>query len=191
MKSTILSILADSIAVKDAFIKANVDLIAKGAERMAECITAGNKPLFFGNGGSAADAQHLAAEFVNRFQIERPPLAAIALTTDTSIITSIGNDYTFDDIFAKQITALGQKNDIAVGISTSGESKNVLKAMDAAKENGLYTMGMCGRGGALARKTDLVFAVPSDVTARIQETHITVGHILCALVDSILFVEQG
>jgi D-sedoheptulose 7-phosphate isomerase len=190
MKKIILNILQDSINVKDRFIKNNVDLIERGADILASGIVSGHKILIFGNGGSAADAQHIAAEFVNRFQIERPPLAALALTTDTSIITSIGNDYHFDEIFSKQIAALGRKNDIAVGISTSGSSKNVVNAIQAAKNIGMFTIGLTGRGGEIAACSDLVFAVESDITARIQETHITLGHILCDLVDRILFPEK-
>ncbi|MBW2571866.1 MAG: D-sedoheptulose 7-phosphate isomerase [Deltaproteobacteria bacterium] len=190
MKKIILDILQDSISVKDRFIKNNIDLIERGADILASGIVSGHKILIFGNGGSAADAQHIAAEFVNRFQIERPPLAALALTTDTSIITSIGNDYHFDEIFSKQIAALGRKNDIAVGISTSGNSKNVVKAIQAAKNIGMFTIGLTGRGGEIATCSDLVFAVESDTTARIQETHITLGHILCDLVDRILFPEK-
>ena len=190
MKKIILDILQDSINVKDRFIKNNVDLIERGADILASSIVSGHKILIFGNGGSAADAQHIAAEFVNRFQIERPPLAALALTTDTSIITSIGNDYHFDEIFSKQIAALGRKNDIAVGISTSGSSKNVVNAIQTAKNIGMFTIGLTGRGGEIAACSDLVFAVESDTTARIQETHITLGHILCDLVDRILFPEK-
>ena len=190
MKNIILNTLKESIDVKDRFIKENIDLIQSVADILASCITSGHKILIFGNGGSAADAQHIAAEFVNRFQIERPPLAALALTTDTSIITSIGNDYHFDDIFLKQILAIGKKDDIAIGISTSGNSKNVIKAVHAAKEIGMYTMGLSGRGGELAMCADLVFSVKSDITARIQETHITLGHILCDLVDRTLFPEK-
>ena len=190
MKNIIIDILQDSISVKGRFIKNNIDLIERGADILASCIVSGHKILIFGNGGSAADAQHMAAEFVNRFQIERPPLAALALTTDTSIITSIGNDYHFDEIFSKQIAALGRKNDIAVGISTSGSSKNVVNAMQAAKNIGMITIGFTGRGGEIAACSDLVFAVESDTTARIQETHITLGHILCELVDRILFPEK-
>jgi len=190
MKKIILDILQDSIDVKDRFIKNNVDLIERGANILASGIVSGHKILIFGNGGSAADAQHIAAEFVNRFQIERPPLAALALTTDTSIITSIGNDYHFDEIFSKQIAALGRKDDIAVGISTSGSSKNVVKAIQAAKDIGMFTIGLTGPGGEMAACADLVFAVESDTTARIQETHITLGHILCDLVDRILFPEK-
>jgi D-sedoheptulose 7-phosphate isomerase len=190
MKKIILDILQDSISVKDRFIKNNIDLIERGADILASGIVSGHKIMIFGNGGSAADAQHIAAEFVNRFQIERPPLAALALTTDTSIITSIGNDYHFDEIFSKQIAALGRKNDIALGISTSGNSKNIIKALRAAKNIGMFTMGLTGRGGEIAECSDLVFAVESDTTARIQETHITLGHILCDLVDRILFPEK-
>lgn len=190
MKKIILETLQESISVKDRFIKNNIGLIERGADILASGIVSGHKILIFGNGGSAADAQHIAAEFVNRFQIERPPLAALALTTDTSIITSIGNDYHFDEIFSKQITALGRKNDIAVGISTSGNSKNVVKAIQAAKNIGMFTIGLTGRGGEIATCSDLVFAVESDTTARIQETHITLGHILCDLVDRILFPEK-
>jgi D-sedoheptulose 7-phosphate isomerase len=190
MKKIILDILQDSINVKDRFIKNNVDLIERGADILASGIVSGHKILIFGNGGSAADAQHIAAEFVNRFQIERPPLAALALTTDTSIITSIGNDYHFDEIFSKQIAALGRKNDIAVGISTSGSSKNVVNAIQTANNIGMFTIGLTGRGGEIAACSDLVFAVESDTTARIQETHITLGHILCDLVDRILFPEK-
>ena len=188
MKKIILNILGESIKVKDRSIKGNIDLIVKGAGMLVTCIASGHKILIFGNGGSAADAQHIAAEFVNRFQIERPPLAAIALTTDTSIITSIGNDYHFDEIFAKQVSAIGKKDDIAWGISTSGNSKNVIKAMNTAKDMGIFTIGFTGRGGKLAECADLVFPVESDTTARIQETHITMGHILCDLVERTLFL---
>jgi len=190
MKNIILDTLQDSITVKDQFIKTSLDLIQKGADRLVACITSNHKILIFGNGGSAADAQHIAAEFVNRFQIERPPLAALALTTDTSIITSIGNDYHFDEIFSKQIKALGKKDDIAIGISTSGGSKNVIKAIHAAKNIGAFTIGLTGRGGELAECADLVFAVQSDTTARIQEAHIFLGHVLCDLVDRALFPEK-
>ena len=190
MKNIILDILEESIRVKDRFIKDNIPLILRGADMLVSCITSGHKILIFGNGGSAADAQHIAAEFVNRFQIERPPLAALALTTDTSIITSIGNDYSFDEIFSKQIKALGKKDDVAIGISTSGSSKNVIQAIHAAGEIGMVTIGLTGRGGALAQCADLVFSVESDITARIQEAHIILGHILCDLVDRILFPEK-
>jgi D-sedoheptulose 7-phosphate isomerase len=190
MKNIILDTLQESISVKEQFITNNIDLIQRGADRLAACITSGHKILIFGNGGSAADAQHIAAEFVNRFQVERPPLAALALTTDTSIITSIGNDYHFDDIFSKQIKALGKKDDTAIGISTSGNSTNVIRAIQAARDIGMFSMGLTGHGGKLAECADLVFAVQTDTTARTQETHITLMHILCDLVDRILFPEK-
>jgi D-sedoheptulose 7-phosphate isomerase len=190
MKKIILDTLKDSINVKDRFITTNIDRIQEGADRIAACVASGHKILIFGNGGSAADAQHIAAEFVNRFQIERPPLAALALTTDTSIITSIANDYHFDDIFSKQIKALGKKDDIAIGISTSGNSKNVINAIYDAKDLGMFTIGLSGPGGILIECSDLVFSVQSNITARIQEAHITLGHILCDLVDTILFPEK-
>ncbi len=190
MKQLILDILEKSLQVKRRYIAGNIDTIIKCAELMAACISSGNKILIFGNGGSAADAQHLAAEFVNRFKIERPPLAAIALTTDTSLLTSIGNDYHFDDIFSKQIEALGNKNDIAWGFSTSGNSANVIKAIQAAKSRGLKTIGMTGRGGELAACADRVISAESDDTPRIQEAHITAGHILCELVDRQLYPDM-
>jgi D-sedoheptulose 7-phosphate isomerase len=190
MKDIILDILEAGIETKRHCIETNVDNIIKAADMLASCIVSGNKVLIFGNGGSAADAQHLAAEIVNRFQIERPPLAAIALTTDTSILTSIGNDYHFDEIFSKQIQALGKKGDIAWGISTSGNSPNVLKAVSAAQKIGITTIGMIGRAGKLGACADLVLSVKSDITARIQETHIMLGHILCDLLERKLYPEK-
>ena len=187
MQDIIFKTLEDSIAIKTRFFKKYSARIVEGADRLVECLTSGHKILLFGNGGSASDAQHIAAELVNRFKIERPPLAAIALTTDTSIITSIGNDYDFNDIFSKQVRALGQKDDIAWGISTSGSSENVLRATNTAKEIGMFTMAMIGRGGKLGTQADLAFPVESDSTARIQEVHITLAHILVDLVDRILF----
>ena len=183
----ISGILEESIRVKREAILHNLERIQTGAATLAACVSAGHKILSFGTGGSAADSQHIAAEFVNRFRIERPPLAALALTTDSSILTSIGNDYRFEDVFAKQVAALGRPGDVAWGISTSGNSPNVVAAIAAARGLGLATVGMTGRGGTLAAGADLVFTVDSDVTARIQETHITIGHILCELVDRILF----
>jgi D-sedoheptulose 7-phosphate isomerase len=187
MKNIILNTLRESIAIKEKFVTSNIEHIERATDRLVSCLVSGNKILLFGNGGSAADAQHIAAELVNRFQIERPPLAAIALTTDTSILTSIGNDYSFDDIFSKQIHAIGKKDDVAIGISTSGNSKNVIAAIHIAKEMGLFTIGMTGRGGKLAECADLVFKVESDTTARVQEAHSILGHILCDLVDRKLY----
>ena len=190
MESIILESLRESIAVKEKTVRTSTDLIIRGARMLAECMASGHKVLIFGNGGSAADAQHIAAEFVNRFKIERTPLAAIALTTDTSILTSIGNDYDFDLVFSKQIRAIGKKYDIAWGISTSGNSKNVVEAIEAAKSLELITIGMTGSGGLLADCADLVYTVPSKITAHIQETHITIAHMLCDLVDRILFPNE-
>jgi D-sedoheptulose 7-phosphate isomerase len=190
VKNIILNILQDSIEAKRHCIENSIDNIIKAADMLAACLSRGNKILIFGNGGSAADAQHLAAEFVNRFQIERPPLAAVALTTDTSILTSIGNDYQFDEIFSKQVEALGRPGDIAWGISTSGNSANVIQAIKAARKLGMSTIGMTGRAGELAGCVDLVFGVASDVTARIQESHITLGHILCDLVERKLYPNE-
>jgi D-sedoheptulose 7-phosphate isomerase len=188
MKQIITQILNDSLKVKQESIETQVLKLEQCAQTMAECLASGHKILIFGNGGSAADAQHLAAEFVNRFQIERPPLAAIALSTDTSIITSIGNDYDYNEIFSKQIKAIGKKHDIAWGISTSGNSANVVDALSVAREMALTTIGMTGEGGGkTAAYSDILLPVHSCITARIQETHITMGHILCDLVDRILF----
>jgi D-sedoheptulose 7-phosphate isomerase len=187
MHALVTDILEESIRVQRRFVRDHLERVVAAADRMASCLASGHKILLFGNGGSAADAQHIAAEFVNRFRIERPPLAALALTTDSSVLTSIGNDYHFDDIFSKQIRALGRRDDIAVGISTSGGSKNVLAAVEAARAIGMFTIGFTGRGGQLAESADLVFSVPSDTTARIQETHALLGHLLCELVDQNLF----
>jgi D-sedoheptulose 7-phosphate isomerase len=163
------------------------DLTAAAARRYAETLRAGGTLYFCGNGGSAADAQHIAAEFMNRFLIERPPLPAIALTTDTSILTSISNDYAFDEVFSKQVKALGKKGDIAFGISTSGNSVNVAKAFRAAKKMGMVTIALTGEGGKIASNADIALAIPSKSTPRIQEAHITIGHILCDLTDTLLF----
>ncbi|MBW2440656.1 MAG: D-sedoheptulose 7-phosphate isomerase [Deltaproteobacteria bacterium] len=190
MKDVILSILEAAVTAKRNCVESNVDNLIKGTDLLTACLRAGGKVLIFGNGGSAADAQHLAAELVNRFQIERPPLAAIALTTDSSVLTSIGNDYHFDEIFSKQISALGKKGDIAWGLSTSGNSPNVIKAFGTAQKLGMATIGMTGRGGKIARCADLVFAVASDTTARIQEIHIMLGHILCELLERALYPEE-
>jgi D-sedoheptulose 7-phosphate isomerase len=184
----IIKIFRESSRTQESFVNDNLSRIVAAVEAVTSALKAGNKILLFGNGGSAADAQHLAAEFVNRFVIERPPLPAIALTTDTSIITSIGNDYDFSDIFSKQIRAIGQKGDIAWGMSTSGTSANVVKAMETAKKIGMVTIGLTGRdGGDVARIVDYSLNVASTSTPRIQEVHITVGHVICEMVDFKLF----
>lgn len=191
MEKTITEAFLESADVKNKFAKKNVAAIARLAKLIAKTLERGNKVLLFGNGGSAADAQHIAAEFVNRFQIERPPLPAIALTTDTSIITSIGNDYSFTEIFSKQLKALGKKGDIAIGISTSGNSPNVLKAIEVASSMEITTVGLTGKdGGKIAKEVDISLNVDSKSTARIQETHITLCHVLCDLVDKQLFAPQ-
>lgn len=179
----------DSVKTKEKFLtKKNSALIVHSAEAIVEAFKAGGKLLVAGNGGSAADAQHLAAEFVNRFEIERPPLPALALTTDSSNITSIGNDYSFDQIFSKQVRALGGKNDVLLAISTSGNSANITKAAVVAKSMGIKVIALTGKGGGeLAKKADILINVDAKVTARIQEVHITVCHILCELVDHMLF----
>jgi D-sedoheptulose 7-phosphate isomerase len=173
------------------FREEQMEKLTGAARMLAAAFKEGNKVLLFGNGGSAADAQHLAAEFVNRFQVERPPLAALALTTDTSILTAVGNDYDFQDIFVKQVKALGRKGDVAWGISTSGSSPNVVKGLEAAKQQGLHILAVTGRdGGAMAPLADICLNVPSSETPRIQEVQITIGHILCDLVDFLLFPER-
>jgi D-sedoheptulose 7-phosphate isomerase len=189
MKKIIENIVHESLLVKEAFFKKNSDLILQAAEQLATCLASGHKILIFGNGGSAADAQHMAAEFINRFKIERTPLPALALTTDSSVLTSIGNDYSFDAIFSKQIEALGQKHDTAIGISTSGNSPNVIKALETARQAEIFTIGFSGRGGTIIDFSTMVFCVESDITARIQEVHITLIHILCEIVERILFPE--
>ena len=188
MKKIIEKILKDSLKVKEAFIRENIPNLILLAEKVALAFSADRKLLLCGNGGSAADAQHIAAEFVNRFTLERPPLPAIALTTDTSIITSIGNDYSFEEVFSKQVKALGMEGDVLLAISTSGNSKNLLLAVKDAKRQGIHTVGLLGKdGGKLAGMVDMALVVKADNTARIQEAHILAGHILCHLVDYILF----
>lgn len=188
MEDHIIKIFKESNRVKDTFLNENLGKLVSVIETITSALKAGNKILIFGNGGSAADAQHLAAEFVNRFIIERPPLPAIALTTDTSVITSIGNDYDFSEIFSKQIRAIGQPGDIAWGISTSGNSANVLKGLEMAKKKGLITVAFTGKdGGDIAKIVDHSIHVSSNSTARVQESHITAGHVICELVDIRLF----
>lgn len=187
----IQSMVADSIRVKSRFFSDNAETLAAVAEIMAHGFRTGRKVLLFGNGGSAADAQHIAAEFVGRFVAERDPLPALSLSTDTSTLTALGNDYGFDVVFARQIAALGQAGDTAVAISTSGNSPNVLKAISAAREKGMYTIGLTGEtGGQMNGSVETIFRVPSRYTPRIQETHIMIGHILCELIDRQLFPDK-
>ncbi len=184
MIDSIRSVVADSLELKRTFFRANEETIAQVAREISLALDKGRKVLLYGNGGSAADAQHLAAEWIGRFQKERRPLPAVALTTNTSILTAIGNDYGFDQVFARQIRALGQKGDVAIAISTSGNSPNVLIATDAAREMGLITVGLTGRdGGKLGGKVQYHLNVPHSLSARIQEVHIMIGHILCELTE--------
>jgi D-sedoheptulose 7-phosphate isomerase len=182
--------VAESLRVKADFFEENKERIAQTAEVIAHGLRNGRKMMFFGNGGSAADSQHLAAEMVGRFGPDRSALAAIALSTDTSILTSVGNDYGYAKVFARQIEALGQAGDIAIGISTSGNSPSVLEALDVARAKAMYTVGFTGEsGGQMNGRAETLFRVPSRQTPRIQETHILLGHILCELVDRELFPE--
>ncbi len=188
MDPVIRDAFIDCAQIKIKFAETYERKIEVVAELIVRAFKSGNKVLLFGNGGSAADCQHIAAEFVNRFKIDRPPLPAIALTTDTSIITSIGNDFDFSDIFVKQIKAIGIKGDIAVAISTSGKSPNITKALDAAAKLGIITVLFTGgSGGPALKMATHAFVVPSENTPRIQEVHIALGHVLCELVDNKLF----
>jgi len=184
MNVTIQKIVADSIELKKLFFAANEGKIVEVSNVICTALKSGNKLLIYGNGGSAADAQHIAAEFIGRFQHERPPLAAIALTTDTSVLTSLGNDYGYSEIFVRQLRALGRSGDISVAISTSGNSANVAQVTPVAREMGMITVGLTGGdGGLLGAQVQYNLCVPHKSTARVQEIHIMIGHILCELVD--------
>jgi len=189
MKDAIIRAFDESIRVKQAFLRDNLDTLVRVIDAVAAALQRGNKLLIFGNGGSAADAQHIAAEFTNRFQIERPPLAALALTTDTSALTAIANDYDYAQVFAKQVRALGKTGDIALAISTSGNSANILVALEACRERQIATIGLTGgNGGKMAARVDfLLQASEGKISPRIQETHIIVGHVICEMVDRIMF----
>ncbi len=181
-----------STFAQQGFLREQSGKILQAAELIAASFNNGGKLLIFGNGGSAADAQHMAAEFVNRFKIERPPLPALALTTDTSVLTSISNDYSFDEVFVKQLKALGVEGDIALGISTSGNSPNVVEAVRVAKKQNMITLALTGgEGGALAQEADLALCVPTDETPIIQEVHLMAEHLICDLVDAMLFLKPG
>jgi D-sedoheptulose 7-phosphate isomerase len=184
--------LLDSAALKGRIAQELGATIAQAGDLLVKGLLAGGKLLFFGNGGSAADAQHLAAEFVGRYENDRSPLAAIALTTDSSALTAIGNDYGFDQIFVRQIRALGRRGDVAIAISTSGRSGNVILGIEAARKAGLATIALTGGdGGNLVPIVDVAIVVPSTTTARIQECHITIGHVLCEYVDAELLGKDG
>jgi D-sedoheptulose 7-phosphate isomerase len=185
MERTIEEIFKESIGVKERTLASCRGEIMKAARALKKSLRAKGKVLLFGNGGSAADSQHIAAELVGRFRKERRALAALALTTDTSVLTSVGNDYGYELVFARQVEGLGSRRDVAVGISTSGNSKNVIAGLKAAKKLKMTTVSLTGGdGGVLARISDININVPSRDTARIQETHICIGHILCELVEA-------
>ncbi|KAF0203604.1 MAG: D-sedoheptulose 7-phosphate [Bacteroidetes bacterium] len=190
MNKRIIEILKDSVAVKAAVMADEhlLNVIGQATDQMVEAFRNKQKVLFCGNGGSAADAQHLAAEFSGRFYYDRPPLDAEALHVNTSYLTAVGNDYSFDEIYARLVKAKGNKGDILVALSTSGNSPNIIKAIEAAKANGLVSIGLTGEtGGAMAEICDLIIKVPSKDTPRIQESHITIGHIICELVEATIF----
>ena len=190
LSELVAGMVGQSLDVKARFFADNTARLAEVAEVLANGFGTGHKVLLFGNGGSAADAQHIAAEFVGRFVPDRPALPALSLSTDTSILTSIANDYGFDHLFARQIEALAQPGDAAIAISTSGNSPNVLAGIAAARSKGMYTIGLTGEGGGkMAEQVEVVFRVPTRHTPRIQETHIMIGHILCELVDRLMFPE--
>jgi D-sedoheptulose 7-phosphate isomerase len=188
MEEIVKKIHTDSQSVTQTFMETHAARLITLSEKIASAFLGDRKLLICGNGGSAADAQHMAAEFVNRFQLERPPLPAMALTTDTSVITSIGNDYTFEQVFSKQVKALGVEGDVLLAISTSGNSPNVVSAVKVAQKQGLYTAALLGKdGGTLSKMVDMPLVVACHVTARTQEAHILAEHIICHLVDYILF----
>lgn len=185
MKRKIADLIKESIKVKEELLTPeNVKLIDEISQEVVKTLKRGGKILFCGNGGSAADSQHLAAEFVGRFKKERKAISAVSLTTNTSILTAISNDYSFKDVFSRQVQALGKKGDLLIGISTSGNAENVILAVRMAKKIGIKTVGLTGKdGGKLAKISDISFVVPSNDTARIQEAHILIGHILAEIAE--------
>ena len=187
MQQTIEKIFAESISVKQGTLKKNAKAIEQASLMIIDALRAGNKLFFCGNGGSAADSQHIAAEFVGRFQKERAAWPAIALTVDSSALTALGNDYSFDIVFSRQLEALGKKGDVLIGISTSGNSKNVLKAMETAKSMGIKTIGVTGgTGGSMLSLSDISLIAASSKTARIQESHMVIFHTICEIVENSL-----
>lgn len=188
MRERIQEIVLESIQVKEELLKTEVSRILEIVQIIIEALKKGGKLIVFGNGGSASDAQHIAAELVGRFKKDRPALAALALNTNTSIITALANDFGYDIVFSRQIEALAKKGDVVLGISTSGRAKNVVLAIKQAKKMGIKTVALTGGdGGELAKAADTSVIVPSSVTARIQEAHITIGHIICELIEEAIF----
>lgn len=190
LNSYIKGHFTDSILVKEQILKDEnlITLIKNASLEVIKAYKNGNKTLLAGNGGSAADAQHIAGEFVSRFYFDRPGIASIALSTDTSILTAISNDYGYENLFARQVQAQGVKGDVFIGISTSGNSKNILKALELCKQKEIISIGLSGgSGGAMNELCDYCIKVPSTCTPRIQEAHILIGHIICAIVEEELF----
>ena len=192
MEEIIRRVAKESQRIQEGFVQKNTAQLIDCAEYISKAFKNDRKLMLCGNGGSAADAQHIAAEFVNRFLLDRHPLPAMALTTDTSIITSVANDYSYEEVFSKQIQALGVEGDILLAISTSGNSNNILSAIKTAKGKGLYTIGLIGGdGGKMLTLVDLPMVVESNETPRVQETHILAGHLICELVEYILFQKNS
>lgn len=189
--SALAAMIEDSISVKQKLLadRALLERLATVTSVCVEALRRGNKIMLAGNGGSAADAQHVAAEFVSRFEFDRPGLPAMALTTDTSTLTAIGNDYGYEHLFARQLQANGRSGDVFIGISTSGNSKNVLRAMEECQALGITGVALCGAGGKIRELADHVLAVPSTHTPRIQECHILIGHAICAMCEELIFPE--
>ena len=188
MHQKIIAQLEESAEVKRQTSVTAVDSIEAAAQMLINCYRAGGKVLLCGNGGSAADAQHLAAELISRLKLERAAIPALALTTNTSLLTAIGNDYKYDLVFVRQVEAFGRAGDVLIAISTSGESENVIKAVEFSRVQGIKSIALTGeKGGRLAEKVDIAIKIPSNNVQRIQECHITVGHILCELIESALF----
>lgn len=187
MKNIIKNRIKESILAKEALVESQLDNIEKAANAIIDSIRSGGKLIAFGNGGSFADSQHIVGELVGRFKKERRALSAIALGTNTPLLTAIANDYGYDAIFSRELTALGKKGDVALGISTSGNSKNVIEAMKKAKSMGIKTIALLGSdGGMLKKDADIAIIVPSKDTPRVQESHIMIGHILCELIEEAL-----
>lgn len=189
-ESMIKNQILESILVKNNILEDTeiLSFISKISDVCIEAIKGGNKIIFAGNGGSAADAQHLAGELVSRFYFDRPALPAISITTDTSILTAIGNDYGFVDIFSRQIKAIGNKGDVFIAISTSGKSDNIIEALKHSKKIGISTVGLTGNtGGDFVEYCDYIIKVPSNSTPRIQEIHIMIGHIICSIIENKIF----
>jgi len=188
---SIIAAFETSADVKNEFIRTHAERVVEVGQLLIRAFREGKKIMLFGNGGSATDASHIAAEFVGRYRRDRDPLSALALGTDMAALTSIANDYDFTDIFSRQVLAHGRKGDVAIAISTSGNSLNVIRGVEAAHDRGLVTVGWTGAtGGKLTDLVDYCFCVPSSVTARIQECHITLGHVLCELIEERLFGDQ-